>query len=554
MVRRSRNFRWSALVCGIIAAVVIFGFWYILQPAMNIKNAEFGWFLFGCTAIVAGMAFLEWLYHDSHYGSGISKFQIILWILPVVMLLYMLIGALSGAPIGNSETYKDIITVRNGNFSEDFDNLEDDNEFVFMDLDTAQRLGDRVLGSVPNATWYEIDNEYNLITYQGRQYRLSPLKYGGLFKYGKAKNTGIPGYVLVDCKTSEARFVKTKEPIFYSPSAYFGHDLRRHLRSQFPDLAFNSMFMEIDEEGTPFWVIAVTEPNAGFWGAREVTKFILTNASTGESKLYGLDEKPEWIDHVQGLDYMMQVLNWHLRYVNGWWNPSSTGVLKTTYEYAKGNSSSSNNQEPNFFGYTSFVNSEGQVMVFTGITPVNRTESNVGFMTINATTGEYTYYDLPGAEESSSQVVVEGLVQNYGYQATFPFMVNIGGHPTYLMNMKDKSGLIQRYAMVNYENYSQAFVGNSFEDTLEGYLKAIGGSFVHQVEETKEISFISGNIEEKYEASIEGTTYYYYIIDGELYRASIMINEMQVAYKTGDNVKISYTDGEIRLVTKIEKE
>ena len=35
-----------------------------------------------------------------------------------------------------------------------------------VDMETAERLGDRTVGSIKNSAWYEVDNEYNLIKYK----------------------------------------------------------------------------------------------------------------------------------------------------------------------------------------------------------------------------------------------------------------------------------------------------------------------------------------------------------------------------------------------------
>jgi hypothetical protein len=135
-------------------------------------------------------------------------------------------------------------------------------------------------------------------------------------------------------------------------------------------------------------------------------------------------------------------------------------------------------------------------------------------------------------------------------------MVNVAGHPTYLMNMKDKSGLIQRYAMVNLENYSQAFVGNTFEDTLNGYLEQIGetAKTVPVEIETPETTLeASGVILEKYQAELDGTTVFYYIIDDELYRASLKINESQILFKAGNTVELKYVvNNNINVVVEID--
>ena len=45
----------------------------------------------------------------------------------------------------------------------------------------------------------------------------------------------------------------------------------------------------------------------------------------------------------------------------------------------------------------------------------------------------------------------EGEVQEKGYKASFPSLINVSGTPTYIMVLKDAGGLVKLYAMVNVE-------------------------------------------------------------------------------------------------------
>ena len=117
-----------------------------------------------------------------------------------------------------------------------FGQIENVNNISIVDMGTAERLGDRTIGSIKNSAWFEVDDEYNLIEYNGELFRISALNYGGLFKYNKANETGIPGYVLVNTATQEAKFVELSNSIKYSPSAFWSYDLKRHLRNEYPSL------------------------------------------------------------------------------------------------------------------------------------------------------------------------------------------------------------------------------------------------------------------------------------------------------------------------------
>ena len=535
-----------AAIILVICSAITLGFGYLIQPAWTFASSSLPWVIFfGLVVFSLGIAAIVNHYDWEGYAIAIAL------ILTGVVFIAIIVISLVGSPVFNSNPYRDAVEIKEASFTEDFDDLASIEDYHLLDLDTARRLGDRVLGTVPNAPWYNVSDEYNLIVYQGKQYRISPLEYRDIFAYLKAKDTGIPGYVLVSVDTMEAEFIQT-DPIKVSPSGCFAQKLSRVLRGQYPGYIFDQSFMEIDETGHPYWITAVLQPHAGLWGAPVVKGYVITDANTVESQYYGIEEaKPDWLDHVYSLEYMMNRASWKYGYVHGWWNISGTDVHNLTYAYK----TSANTKEgiPAFHGYNCFVNKEGHVVVITGVTPSNKTESNVGFLTIDCSTGEYKYYAIPGAEESSAQDVVEGIIQQMKYESTFPVMINIGGEPAYLMNLKDKSGLIQRYAIVNYRNYSKAFVGETFDETMDGYLKIIGKKQEEPVIEEPETLTTTGVIQEKYQGELQGSTVFYYVIDGKWFESSLIVNKEQFQYTPGMTVEISYeeSDGNVNIVTEI---
>ena len=167
-----------------------------------------------------------------------------------------------------------MITLEEGNFEEDINPIQNVENLSIVDMETAERLGDRTIGSIKNSAWYEVDNEYNLIKYQGEQYRISALNYGGYFKSQKAKYDGIPGYVLVNTFTQEAKYVELEKGMKYSPSAHWSFDLKRHLRGQYASYIFGEYYFEIDEQGNPYWITAVKRPTIGMFGGKKEDSFI----------------------------------------------------------------------------------------------------------------------------------------------------------------------------------------------------------------------------------------------------------------------------------------
>ena len=449
-------------VLGIITAL-LFNYW--CMPAHTLRSPGLWFLILGSVAVaLIAEAIIDYIVDESWVGTAVYG------IVTALILVAMIVCNCFGSKMFNADQYQKLIEVTNGSFSEDIPTVEDTSKIAVVDLATAEKLGDRTVGGIKNATWYEVDDEYNLIIKNGQQYRISPLNYGGLFKYNKSKYFGIPAYVLVNTQTQKAEYVELDEAMKVSPSACFGQKLERVLRKQYPTLQFGTSYFEVDEQGNPYWITSVQTPSMGVWKAKLVTAVVITDAVTGESEMYEVDEVPKWVDHVYPLDYLMTLVNYNFKYVNGYWNFSQTGVNRTTYSYRTSGSSDT----PAFAGYNSAITSDGQVVFFTGVTPANGAETNLGFILASPSTGVVKYYDCAGAEESSAQAAAEGLVQNLSYKATFPTILNVDGVETYFMALKDGAGLVQRYALCQVANYVNVVEATTLDEALIKYKQKLG--------------------------------------------------------------------------------
>lgn len=569
------------LVTGLIAL----GINYLALPAMNFHSAGFWWFWLVMGILGAILYFIanaivnEVKCEDGGYVPGfVVGGAAVLWLIVFVVV------AIAGSGATNAIKYSNVITVEEGNFKEDIAEINLD-DIVVIDVKTAQKLGDRTIATIPNASWYDVDDEYNLVVINGEKYRISPVNYGNVWKYFKADEAGIPGYVLVEAteKDAEARYVELEEPMKYSPSACFKYDLKRHLRSVYPSYIFGKSFFEVDDTGRPYWITGVKNPQVGMLGASITTSAVVTDAITGESQEYSLDNLPEWIDHVESVDELMQSLDWHYSYWNGFWNSvtSKTKVYKTSYYYKDREQSESEDEKKTdlaaneftpFEGYNSIIK-DGKVMFYTGLTPANEAESNLGFILIDPRTREFYFYKATGAEESSAQGAVEGLVSDLRYSASFPTIVNIEGVETYFMVLKDSAGLIQRFAFANVENYAKCVQAETIEDAIRAYkvkMGLISGNISDNTDNQSgneqkpnvETVSVSGTVLEVREAQIGGYTYYYFTIEGAdafVFMSSIEnSNEQPMKLQAGSKVNIQYYESQkekgIGIVTSIKFE
>lgn len=518
---------------------------YLALPAMNLQSYGLLWFIFSFLVIYLFFASLFTIIADEE----LSIFEIGIGIVAAVFFVFILAASFFSSKLINWKQYQSMIEIEESDetaFANDVASATHLENLAVVDVGTAQNIGDRTLANIANSSWYSVNSEYNLILYQGNQYRISPINYGGFFEYLNASSTGLPGYVLVDAVTQEAKLVTLEEPVRYSPSAFFEYDLKRHLRNQYPSAMFGKSFFEIDEEGNPFWITSIKNPHIGLLGGMKEDSFVITNACTGESEKYVVENLPEWVDHAFDRDYLMNLVENHYSLANGYFNFSNNNKNHTSFAYAS----------HGFAGYNTTLSKDG-IVFYTGITPANSSESNIGFVLVSPRTGKAKFYSCVGAEESSAQSAVEGLVSDLKYTATFPTVINIAGKPTYFMTLKDGASLIQRYALCNVSNYSIAVQAPTVEEALSLYLERLGvTSIVEEAPESETLS-TSGTIAFLSQVSIDGTTYYCLQLDGDsnLYMSSIKLNPRQVFMTVADTVSIDYqaTENEtVFLVTHIE--
>ena len=85
---------------------------------------------------------------------------------------------------------------------------------------------------------FEVSEYSSQINYNGRPYRVIPLKYASTIKWITNRGGGIPAYILIDMSTQNAELVKLNDGIKISPSEYFGRDLMRYIRFRYPTAMF----------------------------------------------------------------------------------------------------------------------------------------------------------------------------------------------------------------------------------------------------------------------------------------------------------------------------
>lgn len=526
----------NIILNSLITIVLAFIIYFFFLPALNLSSIGFWIYV---VIIIGIFTFLSLINNLDSKGRLIGNVKLVsaggmmvIFIFAGIMIINFILS-----PLFSSKQYSERISVNEeGDFLKDIE-LVDFSKLPLLDKDSSQKLGDRVMGQMPElVSQFYVSSLYTQINYNDEIIRVTPLEYNGFFKYLSNYKDGVKGYITVDSVSGESKLTKLDKGMKYMPSAILMQNLNRKLRFSYPTKIFGEKSFELDNEGNPYWIVP-TIKYAGVELRKEVEGVIILDPITGDSKYYDVEDVPTWVDHVYSASLIIEQLdNWG-QYKDGFLNSmfGQKNVTMTTD------------------GYNYLVMND-DVYLYTGVTSVASDESNLGFVLTNMRTKETTFYSVPGAEEFSAMASAEGQVQQMDYTASFPLLINLNGKATYLMSLKDNAGLVKMYAFVDVADYQKVVVTDAASGIENAAQKYLGESAIEVDEDaltTKEIT-----VSNVATAIINGYTYYY-ITDTEnkKYMVSISVNKELLPFVTKDSkVTISYqkTDSDVINLTKIK--
>ena len=529
-----RMARWSrrafvALLVALVIALALSYWWF--HPALNLHSPRvWSWVILASIFAVVGLKVAA--LRSARHATLLNRLSYV----PLAVILVFFVGLLMGEPFipGNAERYATVLKTTEGDFAKDIEEV-DYADVPVIDRASAQLLGSRAMGSIPEfVSQFEISPAYSQINYQGRPVRVSPLTYADLFKWLSHRGAGIPAYVLVDMVTQEAEVVRLEKPIRYSESEPLARNIDRYVQLKYPTYMFDQKSFELDEDGTPWWVLPVQKRTIGLFEGTTIQRVVLVNACTGETEDYAIGDCPTWVDRAYPSDLIIQQYNWSGAYRGGWLNSwlGQQGVVRTTLG------------TDGELGYNYLAQGD-DIYLYTGVSSVTADSSNVGFILVNQRTGESHYYPVAGATEDSAQASAEGQVQNLKYEATYPLLLNVAGQPTYFMALKDNAGLVKMYAMINVEHYQSVATGSTVAATQESYLQMLASSGALSEEEAAtsgaEVE-VSGKIASVAQAVIDGNSHFYLTLEGDssIYDVALPGLVEVVRYGVGSDVTLSY--------------
>ena len=518
----------SKIAAGILAIILIGIYYYVTLPALNLHSADL-WIFFLVLIALAAVVYITRKrlgIYEIRQSKAVRGFAGVF----LVVLAVYLVGSLLSSPIVNAAKYQSLLQVQEGEFSKDIEELSF-NQIPLLDRDSATLLGNRKMGSmVDMVSQFEVDDLYSQINYQDQPVRVSPLRYANLIKWFTNQKEGIPAYIRIDMATQNTELVKLDQGMKYTTSDHLNRNIYRHLRFRYPTYIFNELSFEIDDAGTPYWICPVKKYNVGLFGGATVGRVVLCNAITGEMEDYAIEDAPQWIDRAYSADLLVELYDYYGSLKHGYFNSvlGQKDSLETTNGY-------------------NYLALDDDVWVYTGVTSVSGDQSNVGFVLMNQRTMETKFYKVEGATEESAMSSAEGQVQNLGYQATFPLLLNISGEPTYFVALKDDAGLVKKYAMVNVQKYQIVAVGDSVSACEKSYASLMNENGIKvDASAASDIQKITGTVTKIAQSVVSGNSHYYLMLDGsdEIFDIAVtdLINVIRI--NEGDQVTLEYQKGD----------
>ena len=456
-----------------------------------------------------------------------------------VGLLYF-VALMVFSPIFMPSTHRNLIgNVEEIEFSSEIEHI-DLKQLPIIDKDLAYKLADKKLGEIPSLGSQVTIGDLSLQSVNGQLYYVGPLEHSSFFKW-LTNREGTKGYIKVSATNQNDVQLVTElngEDIHlkYIPSAYLFSDLDRHAYLNDMKAGHTDYTFELDDEGNPYWVITRYDNAIGITEQKAIGTEII-NAQTGETNIYDIENTPKWVDRIQPSSYINNYLNKWGELVHGILNFSDKDKLKSTQGM-------------------NIIFNDDECYYYTGITSVGNDEGLVGFMLTNTRTGEAKMYKTSGATEAASMKSAEGKVQQYGYTATFPYLINIQSEPTYFMTLKDSNGLVKQYAMVNVKNYNTVAVGDTLQSTLNRYLEALTNTNISLEGSNSEESLV-GEVERIGLVVKEGSSIYDIKIKGQdnFFSVSTETSREVALTNIGDTISIKFIkvgDGQYIITNSFE--
>jgi len=133
------------------------------------------------------------------------------------------------------------------------------------------------------------------------------------------------------------------------------------------------------------------------------------------------------------------------------------------------------------------------------------------------------------------------MIQEKGYEATFPILVNVADKPSYFISLKDNAGLVKAYSFVSVSNYQIVGVADTIEGAEKEYRRLLGAPAEGENNKVEsDIKEFNGVVDKISSAVVNGNSIYYMEIGGSIYIADINTSIKLPFVQVGDTISGDY--------------
>jgi hypothetical protein len=316
----------------------------------------------------------------------------------------------------------------------------------------------------------------------------------------------------------------------YTPGAYFGYDLERHLRENgYLSEGLETPRFELDDDEHPHWVVPLFRPSLGWWG-ETITGVATVDPATGRIDRYDVEHAPAWIDRIFPGNLIEEYVDERGEYSGGWWN--------------------------SFWGKQALTSAERPVLVYgsdnhaqwvTGVTSTSeRDDSLVGMMYTDSHSGKTVFYRTNGgATDTAIREAVDAnqQVKFKHLHASTPQIYNVFGVMTSVVPLLSDNHAYQGVAFVRVTNPQDVAVGTTQIEALRAY-EALAFRKGQQVAlgKEREVQRLRGTVDRIRQDISGGNSTYLFHLEGvpRIFTASGGDYVKITLTQPGDTVSVAY--------------
>lgn len=461
---------------------------------------------------------------------------------PVAYVVLVLVVSIYGWSAFHAHTYASMIgTIQEREWTKDVQ-PKDPHHIRLVDEENALYTAKKAIANAGAVgSQFQIESDY--MTLQRVREHLVfavPLDFNG---YPSWLNTeGSPGFFILNAEDPETppRFIalpKGKE-MHYSPGAYFGNNLKRHLRNNgYLADVFATFRFELDDDERPYWVVTTYQPTISWYGEK-ITGVLTVDPVTGKIAQYTTRNVPAWVDRVVPKDFVKKYAEWNGSLTGGWWNSVW---------------SRSNLTEPE--NPILIYGSDNRAEWVTGVTSKSSTDDSlIGLMYADSRTGEVAFYRTNGG--GTDRAIIQAVNNNQQVKfrhlhATTPQIYNIYGTMAAVVPLLNENHAFQGVSFVAVANVQDVAVGSTLMEALRNYQALVfrKGQQV-TVERTQTMQKLSGTVDRiRQDVGQNGNIYYFHVAGtGRIFLASSQEFVKLVLTQSGDTVQLEYVASDEKVV------